>query len=56
MGPPRKSGGQTGGADTKLGLEMTCLMVRHCFDAADCAVKHGLASKPGAIMGWPDWD
>ena len=21
-----------------------------------CAVKHGIASSPGAIMGWADWD
>jgi hypothetical protein len=27
-----------------------------CEAIADCAVKHGLASTPGAIMGWPDWD
>ncbi len=44
------------GADFKLSLEMACLKVHHCFDIADWAVKHGLASTPGAIMGWPDWD
>ena len=27
-----------------------------CEAIGDCAVKHGLVSKPGAIMGWPDWD
>ena len=27
-----------------------------CEAIADCAVKHGLVSKPDAIMGWPDWD
>ncbi|MEI8141169.1 MAG: hypothetical protein WCI03_15050 [bacterium] len=27
-----------------------------CEAIADCAVKHGLATQPGDIWNWPDWD
>ena len=27
-----------------------------CEAIADCAVKHGLATRPGDVWNWPDWD